>query len=458
MPSTTITIKQAETDNFTAASATLTVTATAAEVTGAAPALVVNTLTGSTVTASRDGYSYSLVETPAGSGTYRATVPAPGTYTVTAVRGDLTATQTVVVGETHAAVAYTPHVYGVTWDGGSSGTFTRTDNAAEFGSATPYEPDVAGYSPFDNIYPWSGMVRVTDDKAGELVAIPRFWYKLEQNSDDTGDGITLRIADAPLAGYHVSPAHADRGDGKGERDVVYIGRYHCAANTYKSTSGALPQANITRATARDGIHALGDTIWQSDLLMRETIWMLYLVEMANWNSQSTIGTGCGNNANTENMGYTDSMPYHTGTTVYSGDYGLGTQYRYIEGLWDNVFDWLDGSYNASGGLYAIANPANFASGDNQTGGMLIGLPAASGYISEFAVKDSAYGIPLLFPWRSRGSSSIYIGDQWYYNADSPCLYVGGCFNRGRNNGLFCAYCDAASGREADVGARLQKLP
>ena len=82
------------------------------------------------------------------------------------------------------------------------------------------------------------------------------------------------------------------------------------------------------------------------------------------------------------MGYTDSMPYHTGTTQNSRDsYGLGTQYRNIEGLWDNVYDWGDGCYYNSAGLNIIMNPNNFS---DTSGGTAVGVPT-SGWPSAFAV-------------------------------------------------------------------------
>ena len=43
---------------------------------------------------------------------------------------------------------------------------------------------------------------------GTMVAIPKFWYLLEQ----TGSGMSIKIADKKVAGYSVSPAHMDRGD------------------------------------------------------------------------------------------------------------------------------------------------------------------------------------------------------------------------------------------------------
>ena len=88
-----------------------------------------------------------------------------------------------------------------------------------------------------------------------------------------------------------------------------------------------------------------------DYAMRLTIWMLMLVEFADNDFQAKIGYGCGDNSAVGAIGYTDSMTYHTGTTQSARTtYGLGTQYRYIEGLWDNVLDWMDGCYYSSSGM------------------------------------------------------------------------------------------------------------
>ena len=50
----------------------------------------------------------------------------------------------------------------------------------------------------------------------------------------------LQISDSEQTGFLVSPAHADRGDGSGERDYVYVGRYHCGSPNFKSVSGTTP--------------------------------------------------------------------------------------------------------------------------------------------------------------------------------------------------------------------------
>lgn len=345
-----------------------------------------------------------------------------------------------------------PHIYGASWDGSSSTSWTRTDDAVDFADPIPYVEGATDYgSPFDDLQPWAGIVKSTQDE-GELVAIPKFWYKITQSDS----GISIQIADRAVKGFHVSPAHMDRGDGVGERDVVYIGRYHCDAN-YKSTSGVVPIKSITRAKARTSIHKLGSNVWQSDFAMRFTIWLLYIVEFADWNSQTKIGNGLGDGKDIHTMGYTDSMPYHTGTTQSSRDtYGYGTQYRNIEGLWDNVIDWCDGCYNNNVGFNIILNPANFSDSSNGTS---VGIPS-SGYPSAFGVKNIGGTFPLFIPTESNGSTATYSCDQWTFSKSSACIDVGGCFYNTDCDyyGLFNVRCNTVSATSYTTGCRLQKLP
>ena len=386
------------------------------------------------------------------SGSIKLYLPVAGTWTVTATLGDETTEGSVEVSEYRdypLELAYV-HIYGASWDGTSTTKWSRTDEAAEFTDPVPYVAGASSYgSPFDNLQPWAGMVK-SERTGGMMVAIPKFWYKLTQN----GNGLKIQIADRAQSGFSVSPAHMDRGDGKGERDVVYIGRYHCGTSSNKSTSGQRPKANITRSNARSTIHSLGANIWQMDFLMRFTIWLLYIVEFADWNSQAKIGYGCGNNSSTENMGYTDSMPYHTGTTKNSRTtYGCGTQYRNIEGLWDNVLDWMDGCYYNGSGLNVIKNPNQFSDSAN---GVSVGTPS-NGYPSKFTVKTNG-GFPLFIPTTANGSDSTYSCDNWSFNSSSPCLCVGGYYYQYTDCGLFCVVYGSASSSYAYIGCRLQELP
>lgn len=410
--------------------------------------LTVTVKAGSTVTAQCG--NKTVTGTVPESGSIKLYLPIAGTWTVTATLGDETTTAAVEVTEYKdypLELAYA-HIYGASWDGTSTTKWSRTDEAAEFTDPVPYVAGAKSYgSPFDDRLPWSGMV-VSERTGGTMVAIPKFWYKLEQN----GAGMTIKIADRAVEGYSVSPAHMDRGDGHGERDVVYIGRYHCNG-TYKSGTGS-PRANMTPSSARSGIHNLGSTIWQCDFAMRFTLWLLYIVEFADWNSQAKIGYGCGNNSSPQPMGYTDSMPYHTGTTQSSRTtYGCDTQYRNIEGLWDNVLDWCDGCYNNGDGLNIILNPANFS--DN-SGGTAVGVPS-NGWPSAFKVKTNG-GFPVFIPTSASGSDATYSCDSWNFSSSFPCLYVGGNYGHYSNYGLFCVSYYAASSYSGYIGCRLQELP
>lgn len=383
------------------------------------------------------------------SGSIKLYLPIAGTWAVTATLGDETTEDSVEVSEYRdypLELTYV-HIYGASWDGTSTTKWSRTDEAAEFTDPVPYVAGASSYgSPFDNLQPWAGMVK-SERTGGTMVAIPKFWYKLEQN----GAGMTIKIADRAVEGYSVSPAHMDRGDGHGERDVVYIGRYHCN-DSYKSGTG-MPKTDITRSTARSDIHNLGPSIWQSDFAMRFTLWLLYIVEFADWNSQAKIGYGCSPSGSAITMGYTDSMPYHTGTNQSSrATYG-GTQYRNIEGLWDNVWDWCDGCYNDGNGLNIVLNPSKFSDSSN---GTAVGVPS-NGWPSAFKVKAND-GFPMFIPTSASGNGITYSCDYWHFDSSYPCLYVGGRYSQHSDYGLFCVNYGTASSYGGSVGCRLQVLP
>lgn len=348
-------------------------------------------------------------------------------------------------------------IFGASWDGSSSTVLTRTDDAVGFANPDPYVADGnhPGSSPFDNIMPWAGMtVETINDNV--LVKIPKFWCKITK----TGSAMTFQIANYPADGFSVSPAHMDRGDGAGERDYVYVGRYHCSSTDYKSTSGSSPKVSITRSTARTSIHNLGSDYWQFDFAMFWTIRLLYLVEFADWNSQKVIGYGCGNGSSVVTMGYTDSMPYHTGTMASSRTtYAASTQYRYIEGIWDNVFDWCDGIRFSSSTIYTYLNPSTYS---DSSGGTNTGTRStSSGCISAFGVPSATDYEWALYPSSvvSDSNYSTYVADSCSYSSSGVVLFVGGSYYQGRYYGMFCLggnYGSSDSG--GYFGARLQKLP
>ena len=427
-------------------------------------------LSPTSMTLDADNPSKTITVTRSGTGAISAQSSAPDVASVSVSgnkitvtgheNGDVTVTVNVAADSNYNAPAAKTcsvtvsfaQIYGVQWDGTASTTWSRTDAAETFMNPTPAVNNGNGSSPFDTIMPWAGMVVEDDATAGKLVKIPKYWFKWTRS----GNGMKLQISNGPEAGFHVSPAHADRGDGKGERDYVYVGRYHCNTS-YKSQAGSQPAANMTRAAARSSIHNLGSTYWQYDYAMYWTIMMLYLVEYANWNSQATIGYGCSPSNAKFNMGATDNMVYHTGTSAASRTTYGSVQYRHIEGLWDNVYDWCDGIRFSGSTVYCIANPASFS---DTSGGTNVGTRAtSSGYISGWT-NPTADGFEYaLYPNAVSGSETTYVCDYCYYNASGVVLYVGGNYGQYQNYGAFCLNGNsAASVANTYIGCRLQKLP
>lgn len=386
-----------------------------------------------------------------------------GEVTVNSV-GDTTGTATIKVKVAESANYLAPAdkdvpvkaqfvtIYGVEWDWTSSGPTkgTRTDAAAGFSDPNPAVNNGTGSSPFDSLMPWAGMVKETRT-GGVMVKEPKYWFKWTK----TGKKLKLQIADGPVDGFHVDPVNMDKGDGLGELDFSYIGRYHCASGTYKSETNKAQQVSITRSAARTSIHNLGANIWQMDFAQMWYVGMLYLVEFADWNGQKTIGYGCSAAGSKENNGKTDAMQYHTGTTAANRTtYGY-TQYRNIEGWWDNVYDWMDGCYYNSNGLNVILNPSKFSDNAN---GTLIGSMPSSGYPNDMAVPTQSGFEWALRPATTGGSDSTYVPDSWSFVGGSPCLRHGGSYGQGQSHGPFYVDCSSASVASAGIGCRLQERP
>ena len=402
-------------------------------------------MSGAVVTATYNSGATEAV-TPAYSPADGTVLSTPGSNSITASHTENGVTKTCT---TSVNVAYP--IFGVEWDGTSSTKLSRTDAAAGFIDPVPYVSGASSYnSPFDNFAPWKGMVRSTDANAGEVVAIPKFYYKWTK----TGTILKLQVSAGPQDGFSISPAHQNRSDGTGERDVVYVGRYHSMSGS-KSTTGGNPLTDVSLSSARTAIHNLGPKVWQYDFAMRCTIQMLYLVEFANWNSQEVIGYGCGNNSGKEPVGASDSMPYHTGTMQSSRTaYGVGCQYRHIEDLWGNVRDWLDGVYYDGSGMNVNVTPSTYA---DTSGGKSVGTPSG-GYPSELAIPTVSGLDWALYPSVSNGSGSTYISDAWGFDSSGPCLCSGGNYGQGQAYGLWYVGYTGSGSSDGYVGCRLQVLP
>jgi hypothetical protein len=197
-----------------------------------------------------------------------------------------------------------------------------------------------------------------------------------------------------------------------------------------------------------------------DFAMFWTTRLLYLVEFADWNSQSKIGYGCGNNSSVQNTGTADGMTYHTGTMQSSRTtYGAGIKYRGIEDLWGNVLEWCDGIRFSSSTVYAYNKPSEYS---DTTGGTNVGSrPTTSGVPTAFNMPSATGYEWAMYPSAQVSDStySKYVADGCYYGSSGVVLCVGGGFSQDQDCGMFCLNGSVGADYSyGSVGVRLQYLP
>ena len=416
---------------------------------------------GSTVTATLGG----TVLTKTSTGTAVFTVGKAGTWAIKATLGDQTAEGTVSItasGQSKALTLSYANVFGVCWDTSNSSTaLTRlTPSTDPYGLVTksvttepvPAVGTGAGSSPFDAYAPWNGMKECNLNSSGTVTAwkgdssfsrsgnytmvfIPEFYVAAKRN----GTKQYFYVSDKPKTGMTKHP-----GSGK------YVGRYHLNNSGYSITSSS-PYVNGTRLAVRNYATRNGSKFHLYDFATYCAIIFLYVVEFADWNCQSKIGYGRVSNNAAAASGNSDSMVYHTGTAGSSKDnQNYAVQYRWIENLWGNVYQWVDG-FNANGTTaYYCTDPGKYAD-DTATGYTNIGTLPSSGWIKDLTVTDDG----LLIPKTNGGSETTYIPD--YVNSSSGwrVLCVGGHWSSGTYAGLLYFSADSASSNSiAYVSARL----
>ena len=376
-------------------------------------------------------------------------------YTLSCVLDGVTYTTEVTTKDYFTALNIelsSTNVFGVCWDTSNSSTaLTRlTPSTDPYGLVTQSvstEPKPAvgtgsGSSPFDSYAPWSGMKECNLDASGTVTAwkgdssfartnnytmvfIPEFYVAAKRN----GTKQYFYVSDKPKTGMTKHP-----GSGK------YVGRYHMNSNGYSAT-GYSPYVNMTRATARNKAKSVGSKFHLYDFATYCAIIFLYIVEFADWNCQNKIAYGRANGQSSAvTSGKTDTMVYHTGTAGSRiSDGSAAMQYRWVENLWGNVLQWVDG-FNANGTTaYACTDPSKYAD-DTLTGYTNIGTLPDSGWIKDLTVTDNG----LLIPKTTGGSETTYIPDRMWSSSGWRVLYVGGYWNSGAYAGLLCFYANNTS--------------
>lgn len=347
-------------------------------------------------------------------------------------------------------------IYGISRDiTASSPVWARTDDAVGM-TATASVGTTAGTSSFDSCYPWSEIRRETLSTGDVMVKIPKFYFQRYRE----GNIEHIRIADKKTAGFDLHPAFNHAGV---EVNHIYVGAYKTSSNN-KSVSGAKPTVDQERATFRTNAKAKGAgwSLW--DIAALSAIQMLMLVEFATNNMQTAIGRGyCDStSAGTRiNTGSTNSVANLTGRPA--GTNGLvDVVWRGIEGLWGNIWEWVDG-VNWNDGTYYVCNDPSKYADDTATNYTALSFKGATNWSASYITEeglDTGNNEHVMLPAAAgSGSESTYDCDACWSNTGWRVFHHGGLWNDGSMCGLFAVSFGATSSLSgAFFGSRLLYIP
>ena len=314
---------------------------------------------------------------------------------------------------------------------------------------------------------------VEDGSNGQvMVKIPKFYYKVTPDENGGLNGANIRkctweISETPADGFTLHPAFYDANgneidyflygafDGVGQRDSTYGTSYNTSTDKLSSVAGSsyLPTNSLTRATARTMATNRGTGWYSAGVKQTMAVLMLFAVEYG-FNSQIAVGQGV----------VSASAAVYAGQTT--GNITSGTQdnkttpvnWRGIENLWGNIWDWIDG-LNVNERIPYFCNTYTFVD-DTSTGYTQISfsLPS-SNYITAFGYDSTNDWVLLPSESSSTANPSGPIGDYVYSNSGWRVARLGGHWNFGSYAGAFYWNCNyASSDAAASIGARLMFIP
>lgn len=243
--------------------------------------------------------------------------------------------------------------------------------------------------------------------------------------------------------------------------------------TRAATTGVGEALGLTRQLSETYCNNIGSTRWGCENVWTlDALTMLYLVEYANWNSQSTsvgIGRGIVDKASGTGFAGENNGAYSADTNIGTNGTGTGTGaadglvpivYRGIENIWGNVnqfiigIDVLDAAYRVlkRDGTGAVACP--LASGQYESSVAAPVQYADPGNLDSY-IKDILYedlSKYLILPNLGGGSDSTYLCDriQWHRAGQANIWLAGGTWGYAAAAGVGCrsAYSVASSSDRA----------
>ena len=408
-------------------------------------------------------------------------------------------------------VTETNLIYGIRRDTNSTSTEWERIEASigleanavlpESGTTTTANTDVK--NDFDNIYPWSTIrsynydaskKKVTawygdsnfkfDGSNGEVLTfIPGFWYKRE-----VVDGVEYQyISKYEQSGYSYSepfsvgrykisrasslsntsssdngkvelmislPSYG-KGIGQAITDTISL---DIDTETITSSNGRLPLTYQTIGEYREYASKLGSDFSQMDYHYY-VLQMLYLVEYADYDSQSKLGQGITNPGDevTINMGGTDSLGMQSGCLANDGKTSI--IYRGMEDIFGYVAEFIDGINIKDGQAYINYDFTTYWSDTFDGNYQALGYVNASsrGFITKLGYDSNnpLIGLPTAISGDNESNYNVSLKDYYGYSSGENIMIAGGGYNGGLLAGFGAASASIGSAVYNDgVGARL----
>lgn len=351
------------------------------------------------------------------------------------------------------------NIYGVSWDGSSSGALQRTD------AAVGLKAGINGaQNDFDTRGPWGLMDKtVTDSYGNAFVRVPKFYIRKTQNK--------------PLSTWQVSlvkqgddwylPNCFYDFDTKKELDYVDVSRYEGSiiSGKLQSKTGVTPTNSRTIIQLRSSAAAnntdgkKGYHLW--DVHTLDALQTLFTIEFATLDSQSIMkGVTDSVLSNAESTGTADGVKGSSGNVDHSNGYGSMT-YRGIENLYGNLAMLTDG-LNISGlSLYSCDDATKYVSDTFTNPYYKVSYPLTSSTglnITGLGFDNNHPGVTAPTSFNS-DSYNTYYHDYGYVNGSGNYVaYTGGGWDWGAGgSGLwFWVGLYSSSYAASIVGSRLLK--
>jgi len=310
-----------------------------------------------------------------------------------------------------------------------------------------------------------------------MVEIPKFYWSNLGSASINGNFIrAFEISKFQLqSNYSGAPfvVHPAFLKGSTELDYIYVAAFEGSIlnNKLQSVFGQQPSVNKTLDSFRTDAQARG-TGWQlQNYWALNALQVLYAVEYANFDSQTTIGKGITEVTTSVNTGQTISLGNASG--MASGTNGqVAISYRGVENIFGNTWSWLDGAnireFTTTVGpaitttqvwLSTQGFDSNlFASPYNNILEIQI-TPTFDGikYVSQITPNHFLAANSGSF----QGSTASHLYDGYINLADNNIRHIrhGGMWSDGLNAGIFSFNINAEGANESfnDTGARLQIL-